>query len=68
MLGRLRGWLFGGDGTERLPERVREAIRRQQEQSEILIGLEASNVLFMVAEPESSASAAVNSLNIEPCS
>jgi len=24
MLGRLRGWLFGAGGTERLPERVRE--------------------------------------------
>ena len=38
MLGRLRGWLFGASGVERLPERVRDAIRRQQEQSEILIG------------------------------
>jgi adenylate cyclase len=38
MLGRLRGWLFGATGVERLPERVREAIRQQQEQSEILIG------------------------------
>ena len=33
MFGRLRGWLFGTSGVERLPERVREAIRRQQEQS-----------------------------------
>ena len=38
MLGRLSGWLFGASGVEGLPERVREAIRRQQEQSEILIG------------------------------
>jgi adenylate cyclase len=38
MLGRLRGWLFGGDGPEKLPERVREAIRQQQERSEIIIG------------------------------
>ena len=38
MLGRLRGWLFGGSGAEHLPERVREAIRLQQQQSEILIG------------------------------
>ena len=38
MLGRLRDWLFDGGGPENLPERVREAIRRQQERSEILIG------------------------------
>ena len=38
MLGRLRGWLFGSSGAEHLPERVREAIRLQQQQSEILIG------------------------------
>ena len=30
--------LFDGGGRERLPERVRAAIQRQQEQSEILIG------------------------------
>src|SRR3979490_697394 len=34
---RRRGWLFGG-ATENLPERVREAIRQQQDRSEILIG------------------------------
>ena len=38
MLGRLRAWLFDGAGTGQLPERVQAAIRRQQEQSEILIG------------------------------
>jgi adenylate cyclase len=37
MLGRLRARLFGG-GSENLPERVREAIREQQDRSEILIG------------------------------
>jgi adenylate cyclase len=37
MLARLRNWLFGG-GTENLPQRVREAIRQQQDRSEILIG------------------------------
>jgi adenylate cyclase len=37
MLARLRNWLFEG-GTENLPQRVREAIRRQQDRSEILIG------------------------------
>jgi adenylate cyclase len=37
MLARLRNWLFGG-GTEKLPQRVREAIRQQQDRSEILIG------------------------------
>lgn len=38
MLGRLRGWLFGSGDAAQLPERVRAAIERQQEQSEILIG------------------------------
>jgi adenylate cyclase len=38
MLDRLRGWLFEGGGPENLPDRVRDAIRRQQERSEILIG------------------------------
>ena len=38
MLARLRNWLFDGGGPENLPERVREAIRQQQERSEIIIG------------------------------
>ena len=38
MLGRLRDWLFGGGDVAQLPDRVRAAIARQQEQSEILIG------------------------------
>jgi adenylate cyclase len=38
MFARLRDWLFDGGGTENLPERVRDTIRRQQERSEILIG------------------------------
>ncbi len=38
MLARLRDWLFDGGGPESLPERVREAIRLQQERSEIIIG------------------------------
>lgn len=38
MFAHLTGWLFDGGGPENLPERVRDAIRRQQEQSEILIG------------------------------
>ncbi len=37
MLALLRNWLFGG-ATENLPERVREAIRQQQDRSEIIIG------------------------------
>lgn len=37
-LGRLRSWLFAGGATDKLPERVRETIRRQQDRSEILIG------------------------------
>lgn len=38
MLSRFRDWLFGGGEMAQLPDRVREAIARQQEQSEILIG------------------------------
>lgn len=38
MLERLRGWLFEGRGSSKLPERVRQTIRRQQDRSEILIG------------------------------
>ena len=38
MLSRFRDWLFGGGAMAQLPDRVREAIARQQEQSEILIG------------------------------
>ncbi|MEA2800576.1 MAG: adenylate cyclase [Rhodospirillaceae bacterium] len=38
MFARLRDWLFGRGATENLPERVREAIRQQQDRSEILIG------------------------------
>ena len=38
MFAALRGWLFDGGGPEKLPARVRDAIRRQQERSEILIG------------------------------
>ena len=38
MLGRLRDWLFEGRGPDHLPDRVRETIRLQQENSEILIG------------------------------
>ena len=38
MLARFRDWLFGGGAMAQLPDRVREAIARQQEQSEILIG------------------------------
>jgi hypothetical protein len=59
---RLSGWLFGGGGTERLPERVREAIRRQQEQSEILIGwaeLAAVGLLFVAYETTSMATGVV---------
>jgi len=38
MLARFCDWLFGGGEMAQLPDRVREAIARQQEQSEILIG------------------------------
>lgn len=38
MLARLGDWLFDGGGPENIPQRVRDAIRQQQERSEILIG------------------------------
>ena len=37
MLARLGAWLFGGGGPQKIPERVREAIRQQQDRSEIII-------------------------------
>lgn len=49
MLSRLRAWLFGGAGTVELPERVQEAIRRQQERSEILIGWVQLVIVVLVA-------------------
>ena len=50
MLGRLRGWLFDGAGTTgQLPERVQAAIRRQQQQSEILIGWVQLAIVVLVA-------------------
>lgn len=49
MLARLRDWLFDGGGTGELPERVREAIRRQQERSEILIGWIQLMIVVLVA-------------------
>ena len=48
MLGRLRDWLFDRGGREALPERVRDAIRRQQEQSEILIGWIQLSITILV--------------------
>lgn len=62
MFGRLSGWLFGSSSLERLPERVRAAIRRQQEQSEILIGwaeLAAVALLFVAYETTSMATGVV---------
>ncbi len=49
MLRRLRDWFFGGGDTGQLPERVREAIERQQEQSEILIGWVQLVIVVLVA-------------------
>jgi adenylate cyclase len=49
MLGRLRDWLFDGGGSVELPERVHEAIRRQQERSEILIGWIQLGIVIVVS-------------------
>lgn len=48
MLARLRAWLFQGI-AQPLPERVRETIRRQQEQSEILIGWAELVIVILLA-------------------
>jgi adenylate cyclase len=48
MLGRLHDWLFDRGGREALPERVRDAIRQQQEQSEILIGWIQLSITILV--------------------
>ena len=62
MFGRLSGWLFGPSGVDHLPERVREAIQQQQQQSEILIGwaeLAAVALLFVAYETTSMATGVV---------
>ncbi len=62
MLGRLSGRLLGTAGMERLPERVRDAIRLQQQQSEILIGwaeLALVALLFVAYETTSMATGVV---------
>jgi adenylate cyclase len=49
MLAGLRAWLFDDAGSERLPERVREAILLQQERSEILIAWIQLAIIALVA-------------------
>lgn len=49
MFAGLRAWLFDGGGAETLPERVREAIRLQQERSEILIAWVQLGIVCLVA-------------------
>ncbi|HEX4511825.1 MAG TPA: adenylate/guanylate cyclase domain-containing protein, partial [Burkholderiaceae bacterium] len=49
MLARRRSWLFDGGGRENLPERVHEAIRLQQERSEILIAWVQLAIVGLVA-------------------
>ena len=48
MLGRLVGWLFDDGVPESLPDRVRDAVRRQQERSEILIGWIQLSITILV--------------------
>ncbi len=45
---KLPDWLFDGGGPEKLPERVRAAILRQQERSEILIGWVQFGIVALV--------------------
>ena len=49
MFSSLGRWLFDSAGSENLPERVRDAIRRQQERSEILIGWIQLTIVALVA-------------------
>ncbi len=49
MFAGLRAWLFDGGGADTLPERVREAIRLQQERSEILIAWVQLAIVGLVA-------------------
>ena len=49
MLARLHNWLFDGGGPENLPERVRDAIRTQQEHSEVLIGWIQLGIVILVS-------------------
>jgi adenylate cyclase len=49
MLGMLREWLFDGGGPQQLPERVQQAIRQQQERSEILIAWVQFGILGFLA-------------------
>lgn len=58
MLGRLRAWLFGSGDAVELPGRVREAIERQQEQSEILIGWVQLAIVVLVGTVYESSSMA----------
>jgi len=49
MLARLRDWLFDSGGPAALPERVRAAIREQQERSEVLIGWIQLGIVVLVS-------------------
>lgn len=49
MLERTRAWLVDDGGLNKLPERVREAVRHQQERSEILIGWVQLAITVLVA-------------------
>ena len=49
MFDKISAWLFDGGGPENLPERVRAAIRLQQERSEIIIGWVQLIIVALVA-------------------
>lgn len=56
MFAALRGWLFDSGGPDNIPERVREAIRLQQERSEILIaGIQLAIVALVTTVYETTA-------------
>jgi adenylate cyclase len=48
MLARVWNWLFDGGGPTFLPDRVRDAIRLQQERSEILIGWIQFGIVILI--------------------
>jgi adenylate cyclase len=65
MFAKLSAWLFDGDGPQQLPVRVQEAIRQQQERSEILIAWVQFAILGLLATIYESTSMPVGVVQFE---